>query len=113
MAIDPKKHEMPTQDPKVRAHNFKEVALGYTESIALEEASRCLNCKNKPCVSGCPVNVNIPDFIQEIKKEIKATVSGLYITGFKGNHGKLQQQQKKQKGLRAWAMRKQKELKGQ
>ena len=68
MAIDPKKHEMPTQDPKVRAHNFKEVALGYTASIALEEASRCLNCKNRPCVSGCPVNVNIPDFIQEIKK---------------------------------------------
>ncbi len=68
MAIDPKKHEMPTQDAKVRAHNFKEVALGYTKEIALAEASRCLNCKNKPCVSGCPVNVNIPDFIQEIKK---------------------------------------------
>jgi hypothetical protein len=48
-----------------------------------------------------------------VKKEIKATVSGLYITGFKGNHGKLQAQPKKQKGLRAWAMRKQKELKGQ
>ena len=69
MAIDPKKHEMPTQDPKVRAHNFKEVALGYTAEIAVEEASRCLNCKNRPCVSGCPVNVNIPDFIQEIKKK--------------------------------------------
>ena len=68
MAIDPKKHEMPTQDPLVRAHNFKEVALGYTRELALEEASRCLNCKNKPCVSGCPVNVNIPDFISEIKK---------------------------------------------
>ena len=68
MAIDPKKHEMPTQDPLVRAHNFKEVATGYTREIALAEASRCLNCKNKPCVSGCPVNVNIPDFIQEIKK---------------------------------------------
>ncbi|MCR5350479.1 MAG: NADPH-dependent glutamate synthase [Acholeplasmatales bacterium] len=68
MALDPKKHEMPTQDPKVRARNFKEVALGYTAEIALAEASRCLNCKNKPCVSGCPVNVNIPDFIQEIKK---------------------------------------------
>jgi len=67
MAINPKKHEMPTQDPKVRAHNFKEVALGYTASIAVEEAKRCLNCKNRPCVSGCPVNVNIPDFIQEIK----------------------------------------------
>ena len=68
MAINPKKHEMPTQEPLVRAHNFKEVALGYTRELALEEANRCLNCKNKPCVSGCPVNVNIPDFIQEIRK---------------------------------------------
>ena len=68
MAINPKKHEMPTQEASVRAHNFKEVALGYTAEIALEEASRCLNCKNRPCVQGCPVNVNIPDFIQEIKK---------------------------------------------
>ena len=67
MAINPKKHEMPTQEASVRAHNFKEVALGYTASIALEEAARCLNCKNRPCVSGCPVNVNIPEFIQEIK----------------------------------------------
>ena len=68
MAVDPKKHEMPTQDPKVRAHNFSEVALGYTAEIAMAEASRCLNCKNRPCVSGCPVNVNIPDFISLIAK---------------------------------------------
>ena len=68
MAVDPKKHEMPTQDPKVRAHNFSEVALGYTAEIAAAEASRCLNCKNRPCVSGCPVNVNIPDFIAQIAK---------------------------------------------
>ena len=68
MAINPKKHEMPTQEPLVRAHNFKEVALGYTREAALDEAQRCLHCKNKPCVSGCPVNVNIPDFIQEIRK---------------------------------------------
>ena len=67
MALDPKKHEMPAQDPQVRAHNFEEVALGYTEEIALAEAQRCLNCKNKPCVAGCPVNVNIPDFIMKIK----------------------------------------------
>ena len=58
---------MPAQDPQVRAHNFDEVALGYTEEIALAEAQRCLNCKNKPCVAGCPVNVNIPDFIMKIK----------------------------------------------
>jgi len=68
MAIDPKKHEMPTQDPKVRAHNFKEVALGYTAEIAIEEAKRCLNCKNRPCVNGCPVNIQIPDFISRIKE---------------------------------------------
>ena len=67
MAINPKKHEMPTQDAKVRAHNFDEVALGYTAEVAVEEANRCLNCKNKPCVNGCPVNINIPDFIGHIK----------------------------------------------
>ena len=59
---------MPAQDPQVRAHNFNEVALGYTEEIAVAEAQRCLNCKNKPCVSGCPVNVNIPDFITKAKE---------------------------------------------
>ena len=68
MAINPKKHEMPTQDPQVRAHNFNEVALGYTAEIAVDEASRCLNCKNKPCVAGCPVNINIPGFIDYVKK---------------------------------------------
>ena len=47
---------MPEQDPNVRNKNFLEVAMGYTEEMAMEEASRCLNCKNKPCVSGCPVN---------------------------------------------------------
>ena len=67
VAVDPKKHEMPTQAPEVRAHNFSEVALGYTAEIAVEEAKRCLNCKNKPCVQGCPVNINIPDFISHIK----------------------------------------------
>ncbi len=67
MPLDPKKHEMPTQAPEVRAHNFSEVALGYPSEIALEEAKRCLNCKNRPCVAGCPVNVNIPDFIAKIK----------------------------------------------
>ncbi len=68
MPIDPKKHEMPTQAPEVRAHNFNEVALGYTEEVAVAEAQRCLNCKNRPCVSGCPVNINIPDFIAKMKE---------------------------------------------
>ena len=67
MALNPKKHEMPTQAPEVRAHNFKEVALGYPVEIAIEEANRCLNCKNRPCVAGCPVNVDIPGFIMKIK----------------------------------------------
>ena len=67
MAINPKKHEMPTQEPQVRAHNFDEVALGYSEEIAIAEAQRCITCKNQPCVSGCPVNIDIPNFISKIK----------------------------------------------
>ena len=57
---------MPEQDPNVRNKNFLEVAMGYTEEMAIEEASRCLNCKNKPCVSGCPVNVRIPEFVAKV-----------------------------------------------
>ena len=68
MAINPKKHEMPTQDALVRARNFNEVALGYTQEMAISEANRCLNCKNMPCVAGCPVNINIPNFITLIKQ---------------------------------------------
>lgn len=61
------RNPMPSQDPKVRAHNFDEVALGYTEETAIDEAMRCLNCKNMPCVEGCPVKIHIPEFINEIK----------------------------------------------
>lgn len=64
--MSPKKTEMPHLDPLVRNKNFEEVALGYTEEMAVAEAKRCLHCKNKPCVSGCPVNVQIPDFIEKI-----------------------------------------------
>lgn len=60
------KNPMPEQDPKVRARNFEEVTLGYTEEMAINEAQRCLNCKHMPCVSGCPVNVQIPKFISLI-----------------------------------------------
>lgn len=63
-----KKNEMPVQDPNVRNHNFSEVALGYSEETAIDEAMRCLNCKNMPCVSGCPVNIHIPAFIEKIKE---------------------------------------------
>ena len=62
-----KKNAMPVQAPEKRRHNFEEVALGYTAELAAAEAERCLNCKTKPCVSGCPVNVDIPDFIAKLR----------------------------------------------
>ena len=61
--MNPNKIPMPEQDPNVRNKNFDEVTLGYTPEMAMEEATRCLNCKNKPCISGCPVQVKIPEFI--------------------------------------------------
>ncbi|MBE7025828.1 MAG: NADPH-dependent glutamate synthase [Ruminococcaceae bacterium] len=67
MAIQPKKHAMPTQNAADRSRNFSEVALGYTAEMAVGEAERCINCKNQPCVSGCPVNIHIPEFIAYIK----------------------------------------------
>ena len=67
--------EMPAQDPKVRARNMNEVALGYTEEQAIVEANRCLQCKNQPCISGCPVAVQIPQFIAQVAKgEFKKAV---------------------------------------
>ena len=60
------KNPMPSQDPNVRNKNFEEVALGYTEEQAIDEAERCLNCKNHPCMDGCPVQIAIPEFIQKI-----------------------------------------------
>ena len=63
-----KKNEMPTQEPSVRIRNFDEVALGYTEELAIEEAARCINCKNMPCVSACPVNIRIPAFIEKVRE---------------------------------------------
>ena len=67
--MTPKKHEMPTQDPKVRATNFFEVATGYTEEMAISEAERCLHCPTRPCVNGCPVHINIPEFIARVKEK--------------------------------------------
>ena len=60
------KMHMPEQTPNIRNKNYKEVALGYTDEIALEEAKRCLQCKHKPCTKGCPVSVSIPDFIKKL-----------------------------------------------
>ena len=62
------RNPMPNQDPLVRAHNFSEVALGYSEETAIDEANRCLNCKHMPCVDGCPVKIHIPEFIGKIKE---------------------------------------------
>lgn len=83
------KVKMPEQDPNIRSGNFDEVALGYTEEMAMEESERCLKCKNKPCIAGCPVNVQIPDFIkligegnfEEAYKKIKETNSLPAICG--------------------------------
>ncbi len=66
--MNPKRNEMPVQEPSVRAHNFSEVALGYSDDVAIDEAMRCLNCKTMPCVSGCPVKIRIPEFIGKIKE---------------------------------------------
>jgi glutamate synthase (NADPH/NADH) small chain len=65
--IDLNRVPMPHQDPKVRARNYDEVATGYTHEMALQEANRCIQCKKRPCVSGCPVNVDIPEFIDAIR----------------------------------------------
>lgn len=65
--MNDKKNPMPTQDPLIRAKNFDEVAIGYNEQMAVDEAMRCLSCKNMPCVDGCPVNIRIPEFIAKIK----------------------------------------------
>ena len=65
--LDLNRVAMPRQDPKVRARNFNEVALGYTHEMALQEANRCIQCPKRPCVDGCPVNVNIPEFIKAIR----------------------------------------------
>lgn len=74
MAIE--HQEMPSQDPDVRKHNMDEVALGYSEDIAVLEAQRCLNCKNKPCMSGCPVSIDIPRFIERIQnRDFKGALS--------------------------------------
>lgn len=64
--MSPEKNVMPSQAPDIRNKNFSEVALGYSEETAIDEAKRCLNCKNMPCVSGCPVKIHIPEFIKEV-----------------------------------------------
>ena len=73
--MNPKKTPMPVQDPLVRAHNFEEVATGYTSEMVADEAARCLNCKNPRCVQGCPVNVRIPEFI---RKMAEGDIEGAY-----------------------------------
>ncbi|MBR6337588.1 MAG: FAD-dependent oxidoreductase, partial [Ruminococcus sp.] len=87
--MQPTKTPVREQDPKVRARNFKEVTLGYTPEEAMNEASRCLNCKNRPCMTGCPVSVRIPEFIAKVAEGkfeeaydiIKSTNSLPAVTG--------------------------------
>ncbi len=67
--MDMQKCPMPSQDPKERAHNFKEVALGYTEEMAIQEAKRCLHCPKRPCSSACPVAIDIPAFIERVAEK--------------------------------------------
>ena len=74
--LSPVKVKMPEQAPTVRNKNFDDVALGYTPEMAVAEANRCLNCKNPICVSGCPVNVQIPDFK---KKIVEGDFEGAYL----------------------------------
>ena len=83
-----KKNEMPTQEAHVRAHNFDEVALGYTEAMAIDEAQRCLNCKNMPCVGACPVNIRIPEFIEKVKEgDFESLFSAIYTVRCNLFHG--------------------------
>ena len=89
MAKGGPRNKMPQQEAAARIKNFGEVALGYTEEQALDEAERCLQCKKKPCVAGCPVNIDIPEFVRLINekdyvgagKEIKKTNSLPAICG--------------------------------
>src|SRR5664279_3644655 len=66
--MDPKKVPIPEQKPEERIKNFREVALGYTPEQAVQESLRCLNCKARPCVAGCPVSVMIPEFIKKVSE---------------------------------------------
>jgi len=69
---------MPRQDPKVRVGNFNEVALGYTKEQAIKEASRCIQCPKHPCIGGCPVNIDIPEFIKALREgDMPGAVSAL------------------------------------
>ena len=87
--MSPKKNPMPHQDPQVRAGNFQEVALGYTKEQAIDEAQRCLNCKNMPCVSGCPVKIHIPAFIAKVAEgDFEAASTNLIIGTDDGSYGK-------------------------
>ena len=83
--MNPKKTPVPEQDPKVRATNFEEVTLGYTEEQAIEEAKRCLNCKNPLCRMGCPVSVRIPEFISKVAEgDFEAAYEIITLAPFRG-----------------------------
>lgn len=74
-----KKVPVREQDAKVRATNFEEVCLGYNKEEAMEEAARCINCKNAQCIKGCPVSINIPGFIEKVKEGISRRLIRLSV----------------------------------
>ena len=80
-----KKVPVREQDPKVRATNFEEVCLGYSKEEAMEEASRCLNCKNAKCMGGCPVSIDIPGFIKEVEAENFETAARIIARSIAGS----------------------------
>ena len=87
---DMKRNAMPQQPAEIRRNNFSEVALGYTEDMAVAEAKRCLNCKNKPCTSGCPVGVKIPEFIEKVaQKDFSAAYDVLKSCNFSFSSSKI------------------------
>ena len=75
MSVQKTKHPMPQQPPSERVHNFREVPLGYAPETAVEEAKRCLQCKNKPCMKGCPVEIDIPGFLHCITLNLAGSIT--------------------------------------
>ena len=112
--MQPKKHPMPTQPAEERSRNFKEVALGYDEAVAIDEAKRCLNCKTRPCVSGCPVEIAIPEFISFVVADFPFQFSsgGLRQSLPAGNAVRREMHARNQSGVRSGGDRQSRTFRG-